>query len=421
IPSAKTIELPLEDYLDSYAMARAFTEIALKKGSKVSLAAVTMRASRLDDPVRTMDVLTTLRGCEIEKDIPEPVFRAFRTLSQAIGAQRLTFNTAAIHIHGKGYFGKHLFGESIGYPTKNRKSRWTTPGEMMLKDRYSPQTFIEDRDPMMRYALTETLPLEIFIETCNLDYAILKKRSDAVRDVLNRCDYLLVKGNKAKKGAKTDLRVDLIRKTDNHRRMFTSSDCDVRYMIDKDFYKETGKKAGNYANFPSGETFTTPEKVTGTLVGDVVINIDRSRVIPKNRPLIVHFSDKGRWTLNDGPEDIRKKMEKEIAEGLKRIEHLEKQRSLPKSMTDMYRENIDGVGEFAVNTNPKAKLCDYLIVNEKIAGMIHLALGMGFETDKKTVYHWDIVINAPEQEIDIYGFDKKGREQWVMKQGKLVV
>ena len=36
-----------------------------------------------------------------------------------------------------------------------------------------------------------------------------------------------------------------------------------------------------------------------------------------------------------------------------------------------------------------------------------MALGLGFEPDRKTLYHWDIVVNAPRQELDIYGVDKE--------------
>ncbi len=87
----------------------------------------------------------------------------------------------------------------------------------------------------------------------------------------------------------------------------------------------------------------------------------------------------------------------------------------------MYKKNFRKIGEFAINTNPKAKLCDYLIVNEKIARMIHIALGMGFDSDRATVYHWDIVIDSPKQKLDIYGIDKKKNIHWVIKKGKFAV
>ena len=69
---------------------------------------------------------------------------------------------------------------------------------------------------------------------------------------------------------------------------------------------------------------------------------------------------------------------------------IEKSKSLPRDIIGMKKRNFNGIGEFAVNTNPRAYLCDYLIVNEKIADMIHIALGSGFEPDKSTEYklHW---------------------------------
>ena len=85
------------------------------------------------------------------------------------------------------------------------------------------------------------------------------------------------------------------------------------------------------------------------------------------------------------------------------------------------KKNFNKIGEFAINTNPKAKLCDYLIVNEKIARMIHVALGSGFEADRKTTYHWDIVVNSPRQKLDIYGIDKNKKQHWIIKKGEFVV
>jgi len=184
--------------------------------------------------------------------------------------------------------------------------------------------------------------------------------------------------------------------------------------------QKKGIKAGCYANFPSGETFVTPETVKGIFVGDVVINIDQSYVIPENNPLIIEIK-KNKYRVIAGPKNMVQKMKKEKAEAMQKIRNYEINKSLPSSITKMYRQNFNSIGEFAVNLNPKAKLCNYLIVNEKIARMIHLALGMGFEPDRKTVYHWDIVVNSPKQKLDIYGIGKKKKIHWVIKKGKFVV
>ena len=419
VPAKKNMELPLEDYLDSYSIALAMGAAAKKFKVKVSLGSCTDRFSQLAKSVRTADLMATLRGCELDKEVDEEVFKRFRELSKTLKIGKLEFSDAAFGIHAKGYFGKHFFGENIGYPSLDKKTRWSSPGQLMLKDPYSPQTKFETRDPMMRYAITETLPIDIFIETCNIDYNRLRKKSDKVRNIFNRCEWIRVVGKQVD-GHKTDFKVWLTDEKGN-RRYFISSDCDVRNKIDQEYYKRMGVKAGAYANFPSGEAFVTPETIEGMMVGDVVINVDQSYVIPKNQPIIVSFDRKKGYKVIKAPTKIKKEMNKQLSEGRERIRNFENAKSLPKEIIDSYKRNFKRVGEFAVNTNPKAKLCDYLIVNEKIARMIHVALGLGFEPDRKTVYHWDIVVDSPRQKLDIYGVDKKNKIHWVIKKGNLVV
>jgi len=418
VPSTEHTELPLEDYLDSYSIAYTMALAAKKMGANVGLSATTDRFSILAKAVRTADLATTLRGCELDKNINEEVFRKFRVLSKLLRMERMEIADASFGIHAKGYYGKHFFGEEIGYPSANRKTRWSSPGQMMLKDRYSPQTALEPRPPLMRYAITETIPLDIYIETCNLDYFVLTKKSEKIKKIFDQCEYVRVVGREMH-GYKTDFRVDLLTR-EGKRREFISSDCDVRSKVEEDFYKKTGIKAGKFANFPSGECFVTPERVNGTMIGDVVINVDRSYRIPAKEPLLLKFSNKG-WKLIKGNKKILNVIKKQKREAWKKIILLEKSGSLPKKIIQDYKDNFNRVGEFSVNTNPKAKVCDYLIVNEKIARMMHLALGMGFEPERKTTYHWDIVVNAPRQKMDIYGVDKAEKMHWVLKKGKMVV
>mgnify|MGYP000005787067 FL=1 len=99
----------------------------------------------------------------------------------------------------------------------------------------------------------------------------------------------------------------------------------------------------------------------------------------------------------------------------------ERFKSQPQEIIDLKKNNFNMINEFAINTNPNARLCDYLIVNEKIARMIHVALGSGFEPDRATEYHTDIVINSPRQKMNIYGVDDNGKEHWIIKNGEFVV
>ena len=418
MPPEEHTELPLEDYLDSYSIAMAMVAAAKKFKAVISLGATTDKFSILAKPVRTADLIAMLKGCELDKDVNEEVFKKYKKFSELLDLHKMKNTTAGFGIHAKGRHGKHFFGEEIGYPTLDKKSRWSSPGQMMLKDQYAPQSNFEDRDPIMRYAVTETIPLDIFIETCNVNYGRLRKRSNKIKNILDKCEYVRIIGEQVD-GHKTDFTVHLVDEC-GKKREFTAQDSDVRTIVDQEHFRKTGKKCGAYANFPSGEAFVTPEKVNGVIVGDVVINIDRSYRIPEKSPVIIEVGDGG-YKVIKAHSRMLKVMKREWKDAREKIRNFEKKGSLPKEIVKVYKANFRKIGEFAINTNPKAKLCDYLIVNEKIAKMIHIALGMGFSPDRATTYHWDIVIDSPKQKLDIYGIDKNKKPHWVIKKGKFVV
>jgi leucyl aminopeptidase (aminopeptidase T) len=122
-----------------------------------------------------------------------------------------------------------------------------------------------------------------------------------------------------------------------------------------------------------------------------------------------------------GPKNIIRIFRNKKKEAWKKLIDQEQHKSLPQKIINIHKKNFTNIGEFAINTNPKAELCRYLIVNEKIANMVHIALGSGFDPDRSTVYHTDIVINSPRQKLDIYGVSKDGEKFWIHKKGKFVV
>src|SRR3989338_5068512 len=171
------------------------------------------------------------------------------------------------------------------------------------------------------------------------------------------------------------------------------------------------------ANLPGGEAFTTPEYLKGTFVGDVVISIDQSYLLSEKNPLVIE-ADKGSYKIISGPKEIIKKFNEKKKEAWEMITEQEKNNSAPKELIDLRKNNFNRIGEFAINSSPKARLCEYLIVNEKIARMIHIALGSGFEPDRSTEYHMNIVFNAPRQKLDVFGIDKSGNKHWILKNGE---
>ncbi len=412
----KKVELPLSDYLDSFFISMAMAETAYKHTGKVTMGAASPRTSMREKSEKISDLLSILKGCEYSKNINEPVFKRFNKLSPLLGTDQLKQASAVFGIKAKGYPGKHSFGETIGYPTPNKKSRWQSPGQMFLKLDFYPQTKLDNRDPIARIGFTETLPIDLFIKTNLIDWKKLQKRNKAIGDIVQASDYVIIKGEKVK-GGQTSFRVDLV-KPDGTHRWVRPSDVDTRQLINKEYLKRTGIRAGNMANIPGGEAFVTPQNVTGSVVGDVVISIDRSYKLKASDPIILDID--GNYKIKKGPKDIMKVLNKQKKDAWNRLLEMEKAKAMPKSLIDMKKRNFNRIGEFAVNTNPTAELSDYLIVNEKIANMIHIALGSGFEPDTSSEYHYDIVINAPRQKLDIYGVDSKGKEKWILKKGKFV-
>ena len=418
IPTAKDLELPLDDYLGSLSIIYTFALKASSLCKSVSMGADTSRKSQLEPMERISDLAATIIGCEYEKNINEPWFTTFRKLSPIIGADKLKYSTASFGIHGQGYGGKHFFGLKIGYPTPNMKTRWQSPGTMLLKPYWLEQTKQDSRPALRRHAITDTLPLPNYIRTCNIDYFALRKRDEQIRDVLRKCSRLFAVGIKTSKG-QTNLALDTMHLFSGKGPILTS-DIEVNPITPPEAARVFKTKSGRYGNFPGGEVFFTPHKIDGTFVGDVVINVDKSYVIPKNQPMVLSVKD-GKYVLLKASPEIRKALEKRKKECWKMLNVFEKSKSMPKKMVKSMRQNFNNLGEFAVNTNPKARLSRYLIETEKLANMMHIALGSGYEPGRETMYHCDIVINAPKQKIDLWGVDPKGKELWVIKKGKFVV
>ena len=408
IRKAKDIEYPLEDYLDSYVITRAM--FITCPGKKKTLGAYPSRKTMLEESERTSELASTLLGCELEKNINEPIFKKYKKLSVLLKLNRFETNTAAFFIKGEGFPGKHVFGETIGYPTPNKKSRWDSPGGIIYQLPWFPQTKIDSRAPLCRIGFTDTLPINIFIESCKINWLGMKRKDDALIRLVNKSDKIIVDSEKTK------LEISVVGKK-SKRRLPLGSDIEIRNKLDP-YYLKKGIKAGTYANLPGGEMFITPEFMKGVFYGDVVINVDKSYVLSSKNPIVIKCNEKG-YKVIKGPKNIIKKISEKKKEAMKVLLKQEKHKALPKNIIKMKKDNFNKIGEFAINTNPKARLCNYLIVNEKIAGMIHIALGSGFEDDRATVYHYDVVINAKEQKLDIYGLKGKNK-LWMMKKGKLV-
>jgi hypothetical protein len=417
IPTEKMIGHPLEDFLDGYSIAWAMAQSAAKTAEPI-LGSSTFRESQKERAEKASDLRSTLLGCELEKDIDEEPFIKFSKLSKLLKLDRFKPIDLSFSVAPSGYPGKHMFGERIGYPSKNKKTRWLTPGQMIYKFDFYPQTKDDDRDPLARTAFTETIPIDIFIETNLVDWSDIRGRNQKLKEAMDKCDVIHVQGKLNEKYV-TKLEVGLIM-PNGQRRWVRRSDTDVREKINKEYLKMTGIKAGCMGNIPGGEAFVTPEYIKGIFVGDVVIHVDKSYALDEKDPFVVECYG-NTYKVLTAPKKILSEFNKRKKESYDILLEAEKHKSLPQEIIDLKKRNFEGVGEFAINTNPKARLCDYLIVNEKIAKMMHIALGSGYEPDRSTEYHMDIVFNAPRQKLDVFGTNKKGGKVWILKGGEFVL
>lgn len=416
IPAQNLLGHPLEDYLDSYSIIWAMAQTALK-AAEPAMNAYTFRSSMLEKSERVSELRSTLLGCELCREADEEPFIKYKKLSKLLKLHRIKPVDLSFSISGKGYPGKHIFGEVIGYPSLNGKTRWQSPGQMVYKLDFYPQTKYDDRDPIARVAFTETIPIDIFIETNLVDWNDIRSRNQKIKEIMDKCDVIYVESNvdRSKENYATKLEVGLVKK-DGSRRWVRRSDTDVREKINKEYLKMTGIKAGCMGNIPGGEAFTTPEYIKGIFVGDVVVHVDQSYHLDEKNPLVVEcYGDN--YRIISGPEGIIAKISKRKKDAMKLLIEAEKNMAMPRDIIELKKKNFERVGEFAINTNPKARLCEYLIVNEKIAKMMHIALGSGFEPDRSTEYHMDIVFNAPRQKLDVYGRDKDRGKHWILKSG----
>ncbi|MFH0874310.1 MAG: hypothetical protein V1859_00070 [archaeon] len=415
LPKEESEDSPLSDYIDAYCLSLCTAKKSVGKYKVLQISSSTQRKSMLEPPEPVSDLITTILGCELSKEVDEPIFKIYKKLSSKLYLSRITPANAVFGVRGKGYSGRHYFGELIGYPTPNNKTRWDSPASMLYKFSWYPQSANDSRLPQSRTGFTSTVPLDILMDAVLVDYKKMRARNKKITDELSKCNIIIVKGNIENS---CDFEIGLVKK-DGSRRRINNSDSDARNLIHPEFAKE-GKNFGMMANIPGGEAYTTPEYVKGKIVGDVVISLDKSYMLSAKHPIVIVVNN-NKYKLIGGEKRIIEKILEKRKESWEKIIIQEKNNSIPSEIIELKKKNFDSIGEFAINTNPKARLCNYLIVNEKIANMIHVALGSGFEPDKATEYHSDIVIDAPRQKLDIFGLDENKKEYWILKKGKFVI
>ena len=176
--------------------------------------------------------------------------------------------------------------------------------------------------------------MDMFFDSCTLDWEDHIQKNQRIADILDQGNHLQVKGYQ------TDLE-------------FT-------------FGNNTWTVMDNTQNIPDGETFVTPqwETVNGHIFFEFPATIG-GKVI---RDLYLEFKDGHVVKTNAST-------------------NLDYANMIIKS-----NENADRVGEFAFGTNPFVDICTTdILIDEKMAGTMHMALGRPYDGSYDSPIHWDIV------------------------------
>lgn len=139
-------------------------------------------------------------------------------------------------------------------------------------------------------------------------------------------------------------------------------------------------------NLPTGEVYLppAPDGVNGKIVIDLSSrNMNGTTLLKK--PITMEVEKSTVVSLNGG----------------RGAKLLEKSLSLAEERAK-YPERVRKIAEFGVGFNPNAKIVGAMIVDEKVKGTAHIALGSNywFGGDIKTIVHYDQVFNKPTVFVD---------------------
>jgi aminopeptidase len=203
---------------------------------------------------------------------------------------------------------------------------------------------------------------DFFMEAMNVNYSRMKKRGLAIKKKWDKAEEIRVRTE-----AGTDVTFDV---------------SGMEAIANIGEYHE----AGMGGNMPAGEVYIPPKGyygVTGKVVIDGSMKTDSGALLVKD-PLTIHINQ-GRVFKIEG------KNAPLLERSFQRFENRAK-----------YPYRVRHVGELGIGINPGAVLIGSMIMDEKVMGTGHVAMGSNswFGGDIKTIYHGDQVFKSPVYYVD---------------------
>ncbi|MFH1275778.1 MAG: aminopeptidase [Candidatus Woesearchaeota archaeon] len=203
---------------------------------------------------------------------------------------------------------------------------------------------------------------ELFMEAMNVNYPRMKKRGLVIKKKWDKASEITVK---------TDAGTNLVFNVEGKEAISNVGD----------YYED-----GMGGNMPCGEVYIPPkglEGVEGTLIIDASMKIDTGALLV-DEPLELTV-EKGKVT------SIKGKNAPLLEAALRKFQDRAK-----------YPHRVRLIGELGVGINPGAVVIGSMIMDEKVMGTGHIALGSNywFGGDIKTIFHGDQVFKSPRYYVN---------------------
>lgn len=255
-------------------------------------------------------------------------------------------------------------------------------------------------DDFFRYLLEEkksrsfwspNVTLQMFSDAVPIDYSILRKRCKKVGAALEDADGVQITSPSG-----TDVYIGLKGR---------------KPRLDDGDFREPGK----YGNLPAGEVYISPElgASQGRIAYDGSISLHEGEVVLKE-PIAAEIKDGFVIDIKGGEE--AKALEKTIKMAQRKALSLSSKGALPKEEAKNYVDNARNLGELGIGLNPKAKIIGNMLLDEKVYGTCHIAIGSNYEEDARALIHLDGLIKKPT----ITAF-LKSKEVEIMERGELIL
>lgn len=232
---------------------------------------------------------------------------------------------------------------------------------------------------------------DLFVRTVPLDYPSLRRAARGLRDRLAGAGSIRITSP-----AGTDLAIGLAGRG---------------ILLDDGEFS----RPGSGGNLPAGEVFFSPELGTarGRLVFDGSVAVHDGVLLP-GRPIRAEVEGGFVTGIAGGAEAER--LEASIQAAEEQARRMEREGVLAAGAGLVYARNARNLGEVGIGLNPRAVIVGNMLVDEKVYGTCHLAIGSNYDEDAPSLIHLDGLVRGPT----IRALFPGGEERPIMEDGRLV-